>query len=154
LADFHSFKELPPLCIPVAGQDWNFASQPAIDDGISYLINLNTRINIDGTSCGRISCSYNSAIYLCNDVSILELLPFLGLVLRSICRMTIPSIPPQLTWQAMRLISRRTAAMKSGHIFSLVVRSLILTATTSSSDPTLANCVHLTRGLAFPHPQC
>jgi hypothetical protein len=38
-----------------------------IDAGIFYLNNLHTRLGIPAKSCSRISCSYDSAIYLCND---------------------------------------------------------------------------------------
>ncbi|PMD64196.1 uncharacterized protein K444DRAFT_626073 [Hyaloscypha bicolor E] len=60
-------KVLPPLCIPVAGQDWNFAEAAAIDDGINYLKGLKSTLSIAGNTCSRISCSYNSAIHWCND---------------------------------------------------------------------------------------
>ena len=56
-------------CIPVPGQDWIRAQRFAIEDGITYLNGLNALCNIGGKSCVRISCSYLSAIWLCNDVS-------------------------------------------------------------------------------------
>jgi hypothetical protein len=74
-------KALPPLCIPVAGQDWNFAEAAAIDDGINYLKGLKSTLSIAGHTCSRISCSYNSAIHWCNDVSSLSLFtPIFSLV--------------------------------------------------------------------------
>jgi hypothetical protein len=69
-------QELPPLCIPVAGQDWNFAGAIAIDEGIEYLNGLGATFN-QGRGCGRVSCSYNSAIYICADVSPETSLPLL-----------------------------------------------------------------------------
>ncbi|KAN0098402.1 hypothetical protein V8E51_014065 [Hyaloscypha variabilis] len=60
-------KEMPPLCIPIRGWNWVTAYMPDIQAGVVYLDNLNTRINIGPTSCSRISCSWNGAIYLCND---------------------------------------------------------------------------------------
>ncbi|PMD59977.1 uncharacterized protein K444DRAFT_663547 [Hyaloscypha bicolor E] len=73
-------KILPPLCIPVSGWPWVGATPSAIQDGISYLKNLNTRINIDAHACSRISCSYSSAIFLCNDndVTISPASPYLA----------------------------------------------------------------------------
>jgi hypothetical protein len=61
--------DLPPLCIPVAGQDWEMCQADAINDGIEYLIGLDTTLTAPPYSCGRISCSYDAAIYLCNAVS-------------------------------------------------------------------------------------
>ncbi|KAN0104234.1 hypothetical protein V8E51_009979 [Hyaloscypha variabilis] len=63
-------KDLPPSCIPIpAWPSWNFAEAAAIEDGVDYLIGLNSELtNGPGPgNCGRISCSYNSAIYYCND---------------------------------------------------------------------------------------
>ncbi|KAE9363258.1 hypothetical protein N431DRAFT_564814 [Stipitochalara longipes BDJ] len=63
-------KGIPPLCIPIsAWPSWNFAEAVAIEDGVDYLIGLDaTLTNGPGPgNCGRISCSYNSAIYWCND---------------------------------------------------------------------------------------
>jgi hypothetical protein len=60
-------QEMPPLCIPIRGWNWATAYMPDIQAGVVYLDNLNTRINIGPTSCSRISCSWNGAIYLCND---------------------------------------------------------------------------------------
>jgi len=76
-------QELPPLCIPVAGQDWNFAGAVAIDEGIEYLNGLGATFN-QGRGCGRVSCSYNSAIYICADVSPKSSLPP-PLLLRHLC---------------------------------------------------------------------
>jgi len=61
--------DLPPLCIPVAGQDWEMRQQDPLLTGIQYLINLDTTLTPAPYSCGRISCSYQAAIYLCNGVS-------------------------------------------------------------------------------------
>lgn len=45
------------------------ADVTAVDEGISYLNHLpdSTRCSNSPSSCGRISCSYSSAIYWCND---------------------------------------------------------------------------------------
>ncbi|KUJ24691.1 uncharacterized protein LY89DRAFT_727709 [Mollisia scopiformis] len=60
-------KMLPPLCIPVAGQNWQWTLYSPIDAGIKYLKNLQGGCAVGARSCVRISCSYNGAIYLCND---------------------------------------------------------------------------------------
>ncbi|KUJ09226.1 uncharacterized protein LY89DRAFT_598214 [Mollisia scopiformis] len=57
----------PPLCIPVPGQDWGNADAGLIQDGINYLSGLQGGCCVGPTSCVRISCSWNSAIFLCND---------------------------------------------------------------------------------------
>ena len=48
------------------------ASMKRIKDGISYLNNVTGRpINGPGpNNCGRVSCSYNSSIWWCNDASV------------------------------------------------------------------------------------
>jgi hypothetical protein len=63
----HFSQIMPPLCAPVAGQDWTAAFMSHIDAGIFYLNNLHTRLGVSAKSCARISCSYDSTIYLCND---------------------------------------------------------------------------------------
>ncbi|KUJ23865.1 uncharacterized protein LY89DRAFT_744404 [Mollisia scopiformis] len=60
-------KSPPVLCWPVAGQDWSFCNAATIQDGINYLDNFDGLCGVPGTTCVRISCSYNAAIYLCND---------------------------------------------------------------------------------------
>lgn len=62
-------KQLPPLCYPVPSQNWGYAYVDDIDDGIDYLGRLNGGCSVGAKSCSRISCSYDSAIFLCNDVS-------------------------------------------------------------------------------------
>ncbi|KAH8764573.1 hypothetical protein BGZ57DRAFT_990518 [Hyaloscypha finlandica] len=73
-------KVLPPLCIPVRGWPWIGAIPSVIRDGITYLNNLNTRVDIGAHACARISCSYSSAIFLCNDndVTISPASPYLA----------------------------------------------------------------------------
>jgi len=78
--------ELPELPVPELGTrqsrvesrqiridcfNWPVAGGNAIQDGINYLRRLSGRpSNGPGPgACGRVSCSYNSAIYWCNDVS-------------------------------------------------------------------------------------
>ncbi|KAH6722521.1 hypothetical protein BKA61DRAFT_729857 [Leptodontidium sp. MPI-SDFR-AT-0119] len=51
-------------CIPVKGQDWRPAKSTAISTGIEYLNSLKAICWVQPHSCTRISCSYNSAIYL------------------------------------------------------------------------------------------
>ncbi|PVH83074.1 hypothetical protein DL98DRAFT_413502, partial [Cadophora sp. DSE1049] len=53
-------------CIPVPGQNWTPANIYVIDDGIDYLRKVKALCWVDGHACSRISCSYNSAITLCN----------------------------------------------------------------------------------------
>jgi hypothetical protein len=50
--------------------EWGYASWEAIGDGIKYLDRVpGTPTNRPGPgNCGRVSCSYESAIWWCNDV--------------------------------------------------------------------------------------
>ena len=66
------FQVQPPICWPVPGWDWGLAGAGAIEDGVKYLETLNARLKMDANACSHINCSYNSAIWLCNDVSIIE----------------------------------------------------------------------------------
>ncbi|KUJ14763.1 uncharacterized protein LY89DRAFT_720238 [Mollisia scopiformis] len=59
----------PPLCCLVTGQDWQVCRTDVIRTGIWYLKNLNGLCGVGARSCVRISCSHNSAIYLCSDPS-------------------------------------------------------------------------------------
>ncbi|KAL2867414.1 uncharacterized protein BJX67DRAFT_85278 [Aspergillus lucknowensis] len=43
------------------------AQRDSISDGIDYLNGVGGTPAQDPNSCGRVSCSYNSAIYMCND---------------------------------------------------------------------------------------
>lgn len=47
---------------------WKWAKTDAIHEGIKYLDHLNLKdVQVDkGPSCGRVSCSYDSAIFACN----------------------------------------------------------------------------------------
>ncbi|KAH6679576.1 hypothetical protein B0J14DRAFT_558889 [Halenospora varia] len=52
--------------------DWGRADKYAIEDGIKYLNRVaktgrKCDVGLGPGNCVRISCSYNSAIYLCND---------------------------------------------------------------------------------------
>ncbi|KAE9373604.1 hypothetical protein N431DRAFT_535069 [Stipitochalara longipes BDJ] len=60
-------KILPPLCVPVGNWGWQSTLTGYITDGVTYLNRIGGRLSISAHSCSRISCSYNSAIYLCND---------------------------------------------------------------------------------------
>lgn len=67
--------KLDKRAIDVAGHfcggRWEYAKDWAIEEGISYLRRVKTRPTLGpgpGT-CERVSCSYQSAIYWCNDVS-------------------------------------------------------------------------------------
>ncbi|KAH9219474.1 hypothetical protein DL95DRAFT_457547 [Leptodontidium sp. 2 PMI_412] len=53
-------------CIPVPGQNWIPARDAVIDIGIAYLKKVKALIWFDGHACSRISCSWDSAITLCN----------------------------------------------------------------------------------------
>jgi hypothetical protein len=55
----------------VPGQRFGFAEKSTITNGIDYLNRLGRNIGIAATSCGRISCLYNAAIYWGNDVGFL-----------------------------------------------------------------------------------
>jgi hypothetical protein len=58
-------------CWPVPGQDWDPAFAETIQDGIDFLQSngLICDVGPGPGNCVRVSCSYNAAIYLCNDVS-------------------------------------------------------------------------------------
>ncbi|KAH7323766.1 hypothetical protein BKA65DRAFT_598315 [Rhexocercosporidium sp. MPI-PUGE-AT-0058] len=53
-------------CIPVPGQNWYPAKASEIDIGIAYLKKVKALCWVDGHACSRISCSWGSAISLCN----------------------------------------------------------------------------------------
>jgi hypothetical protein len=59
------------LCMIRLGE-WGTANPYAIYDGINYLKGVPGRPTLGPGPgrCGRVSCSYNSAIYWCNDVSL------------------------------------------------------------------------------------
>lgn len=57
-------------CIPVQGQNWQRADEVVIGQGIQYLRDNHLTCWVGAHSCVRVSCSYNAAIYLCNNVSI------------------------------------------------------------------------------------
>ncbi|KAH7360789.1 hypothetical protein BKA65DRAFT_547502 [Rhexocercosporidium sp. MPI-PUGE-AT-0058] len=68
IADELDKRELTDVnCWPVKGQNWNEADGPAVIDGINYLRRGNKMCNIGAQSCGRVSCSWDAAIYLCNN---------------------------------------------------------------------------------------
>ncbi|CZT41084.1 uncharacterized protein RSE6_00769 [Rhynchosporium secalis] len=52
-----------PLCLK-----WGWAFVQRIQQGISFLNKVTATCNTDGKTCVRISCSWHSAIYLCNDM--------------------------------------------------------------------------------------
>jgi len=56
-------KTPPPIC-NVDG--FSFASVWRIQQGVSYL-NGQGRCSVNAKTCARVSCSWDSAIYLCND---------------------------------------------------------------------------------------
>jgi hypothetical protein len=58
-------------CYPVPGQNWDAAYANTVQDGIDFLQSngLICDVGPGPGNCVRVSCSYNSAIYLCNDVS-------------------------------------------------------------------------------------
>jgi hypothetical protein len=60
------------LCMPIAGQTWDVANQLTILSGISYLRNVGIQCNTGPGpgNCVRVSCSYDAAIYLCNDANL------------------------------------------------------------------------------------
>ncbi|KAG4413450.1 hypothetical protein IFR04_013427 [Cadophora malorum] len=54
-------------CIPVSGQNWRRANDVVIGQGIKYLRNNNLVCGVNPHSCSRVSCSYDSAIWVCNN---------------------------------------------------------------------------------------
>jgi hypothetical protein len=78
-----SLQVLPPYCVPIPNQPWSYADGAAINDGINYLNGLDVPCYTGPYSCARVSCSYQSAIKLCNDVSFCcSFLPIHILILR------------------------------------------------------------------------
>ncbi|CZR56164.1 uncharacterized protein PAC_06052 [Phialocephala subalpina] len=57
----------PGLCCPFAGQNWNWADAGRIQEGVQYLDHVQALCGVGPRSCVRVSCSWRSAIYLCND---------------------------------------------------------------------------------------
>ncbi|PVH84403.1 hypothetical protein DL98DRAFT_568950 [Cadophora sp. DSE1049] len=54
-------------CLPVDGQTWTGADITAISEGVAYLREGWKMCSVPGRTCGRVSCSWNSAIYICNN---------------------------------------------------------------------------------------
>ncbi|KAG4424737.1 hypothetical protein IFR04_002085 [Cadophora malorum] len=54
-------------CIPVRGQNWGRANQGAIREGINYLRRGSLACGVNAHSCARVSCSWDSGIYFCNN---------------------------------------------------------------------------------------
>ena len=63
------------ICFPVPGQSWLPCNYNTIQDGINYLNGLDSTLFLPGAACGRISCSYNAAIWWCNSVQIPQISP-------------------------------------------------------------------------------
>lgn len=55
------------LCCPL--QNWNPAVEETIQDEIIWLRHLTVRCGVSARSCVRVSCEWDAAIRLCNDVS-------------------------------------------------------------------------------------
>ncbi|CAG8953013.1 hypothetical protein HYFRA_00003205 [Hymenoscyphus fraxineus] len=53
----------PPLCL----DRWGFANVARILQGVAYLRYHGGGCGVKALKCARISCSYDAAIYLCND---------------------------------------------------------------------------------------
>ncbi|KAH6664639.1 hypothetical protein B0J14DRAFT_661226 [Halenospora varia] len=70
-AEHPEVAERPHCCREPGGPGWGWypAQTYYIDDGINYLSHFHGRCDIGPGpgNCGRISCSYSSGIYLCND---------------------------------------------------------------------------------------
>ncbi|OJI97986.1 hypothetical protein ASPVEDRAFT_79657 [Aspergillus versicolor CBS 583.65] len=47
--------------------DWGSVDVPEIEVGIQYLRGVKGEPHLDGHTCERVSCSWNSGIYWCND---------------------------------------------------------------------------------------
>ncbi|KAH7346430.1 hypothetical protein BKA65DRAFT_551336 [Rhexocercosporidium sp. MPI-PUGE-AT-0058] len=55
-------------CLPIPGKpDLNEADTEAISHGIGYLRKIGGTCGVGVRTCARVSCSWNSAIFLCND---------------------------------------------------------------------------------------
>ncbi|KAF8866222.1 hypothetical protein BDZ45DRAFT_720358 [Acephala macrosclerotiorum] len=54
-------------CCPNDPWGWSSATTSIIEEGIDYLNHFNGLCGVGARSCVRISCSWNSGIYLCND---------------------------------------------------------------------------------------
>lgn len=48
---------------------WTYAARPPIQEGVAYLRRQHGPTPLGAYGCGRVSCSYNSAIFMCNRVS-------------------------------------------------------------------------------------
>ncbi|KAK0100755.1 hypothetical protein ONS95_007205 [Cadophora gregata] len=55
----------PPDCHPP--QNWKPVGEAPLLDGIDYLHRIKGDIRFSARSCGRVSCSWNAGIFLCND---------------------------------------------------------------------------------------
>ncbi|KAL2062532.1 hypothetical protein VTL71DRAFT_6798 [Oculimacula yallundae] len=55
----------PPNC----GQTWKGARVDFIQDGISYLYRLGGWAHLASSGCARVSCSFDSGIYICQHAS-------------------------------------------------------------------------------------
>lgn len=49
--------------------DWNWADKDFIKDGIRYLPSMNGDCTFRPQECHRVSCSWDSGMFVCNDVS-------------------------------------------------------------------------------------
>ena len=71
-----------PNCPDVGVNQWGVASTDRIIDGIAYLRSVTTQPSWGPGpgNCGRVSCSWNSAIWACNEHTTEFTLPNFGLV--------------------------------------------------------------------------
>jgi hypothetical protein len=65
--DYDDFWRQPINC-NTPGFDWMPALFEPIHQGYYYLRGLNGSGGIGNKGCGRVSCSYDSGIWICNDV--------------------------------------------------------------------------------------
>ena len=68
------------------------ANVGAIQDGINYLNQRGGTCVVESRSCSRISCSFNSAILLCNDVRDPPFLPLSSFHFSSNSEQEIPQL--------------------------------------------------------------
>jgi len=52
-----------------AQAQWSETRWSRIKDGINYLRKVKDQTNIRSRTCSRVSCSWDTAFWLCNDVS-------------------------------------------------------------------------------------
>ncbi|KAL2075558.1 hypothetical protein VTL71DRAFT_501 [Oculimacula yallundae] len=55
-------------CPSCGNKKWGYAGKTHVEEGIKYLNKVTAACSAGGRKCVRISCSWHSAIFLCNDM--------------------------------------------------------------------------------------